>query len=79
MLRVPGSHQRSLLKVKAEGADVRMVYSIDDALNIAKKNPHKEVVFFAIGFETTTPPTVVAIKNAQSQKLTNFSVFVITC
>ncbi len=48
---------RSLLKAKADGADVRMVYSVDDALKIARQNPAREVVFFAIGFETTTPPT----------------------
>jgi len=75
MLRVPGSGQRSLLKVKAEGADVRMVYSIDDTLEIAKQNPEKNIVFFAIGFETTTPPTAVAIQNAKLQRLKNFSVF----
>lgn len=75
MLRVPGSAQHSLLQTKARGADVRMVYSVDDALNIARLNPQKEVVFFAIGFETTTPPTAYAIKQAKSLQLTNFSVF----
>lgn len=75
MLRVPGSSQKSLLKAKAEGADVRMVYSVDDALEIAKQNPTRQVVFFAIGFETTTPPTAVAIKQAKLQKIDNFSVF----
>jgi hydrogenase expression/formation protein HypD len=75
MLRVPGSERRSLLKAKAEGADVRMVYSIDDALNIAQANPHKQIVFFAIGFETTTPPTACAIKFAHTLGLKNFSVF----
>lgn len=75
MLRVPGSSQRSLLQTKAQGADVRMIYSVDDALNIARLNPHKEVVFFAIGFETTTPPTANAIKQAKALQLTNFSVF----
>ena len=75
MLRVPASKRKSLLKVKAEGADVRMVYSTLDALQIARDNPQREVVFFAIGFETTTPPTAVAIKQAQSEGLNNFSVF----
>ena len=75
MLRVPGSGQRSLLQAKASGADVRMVYSIDDALDIATRHPKKEVVFFAIGFETTTPPTAHAILEAEKRKLHNFSVF----
>jgi hydrogenase expression/formation protein HypD len=75
MLRVPASNRRSLLKAKAEGADVRMVYSIDDALNIARQNPAREVVFFAIGFETTTPPSAVAIAKAKAQGLSNFTVF----
>ena len=56
MLRVPASGRKSLLKVKAEGGDVRMVYSTQDALKIARENPAHQVVFFAIGFETTTPP-----------------------
>lgn len=75
ILRVPGSNQHSLLQAKAQNADVRMVYSIDDALHIARLNPQKEVVFFAIGFETTTPPTANAIKQAKALQLTNFSVF----
>ena len=75
MLRVPGSKGHSLLKAKADGADVRMVYSVTDALRIAGENPDRQVVFFAIGFETTTPPTAVAIKQAVAQKLNNFSVF----
>ncbi len=75
LLRVPASDKKSLLKIKAQGADVRMVYSTQDALQIAQQNPDKEVVFFAIGFETTTPPSAVAIKQAQSLKLNNFSVF----
>jgi len=75
LLRVPASGRRSLLKVKAEGADVRMVYSTLDALKIARENPQRQVVFFAIGFETTTPPTAVAIKQAQKEQLKNFSVF----
>ena len=75
MLRVPASKRRSLLKAKADGADIRMVYSVDDALKIARDNPGREVVFFAIGFETTTPPTAVAIRKAQAERLHNFSVF----
>ncbi|OIP09581.1 MAG: hydrogenase formation protein HypD [Betaproteobacteria bacterium CG2_30_59_46] len=75
MLRVPGSNRMSLLKAKAGGADVRMIYSSADALKIAQENPDKEVVFFAIGFETTTPPTAVAILRAGEMGLKNFSVF----
>jgi len=75
MLRVPGSGGRSLLKARAEGADVRMVYSVSDALELAKANPEREVVFFAIGFETTTPPTALALLQAEAQGIGNFSVF----
>lgn len=75
MLRVPGSDQYSLLKAKAAGFDVRMIYSVDDALKIAKENPKKEVIFFAIGFETTTPPTAMALLQAKKRQLHNFSVF----
>lgn len=75
MMRVPGSDRKSLLKVKAAGADVRMIYSVRDALNLARAQPEKQVVFFAIGFETTTPPTALAIREAQATGLKNFSVF----
>jgi hydrogenase expression/formation protein HypD len=75
MLRVPGSKGQSLLKAKAEGCDIRMVYSTADAVLLAEKNPDKLVVFFAIGFETTTPPTALAIKLAQAKGLSNFLVF----
>ncbi|MCP4270515.1 MAG: hydrogenase formation protein HypD, partial [Gammaproteobacteria bacterium] len=75
LMRVPASNRKSLMKVKAEGADVRMVFSTMDALKIARENPEREVVFFAIGFETTTPPTAVAIKTAQADNLNNFTVF----
>jgi hydrogenase expression/formation protein HypD len=75
MLRVPGTKQRSLIKAKADGADIRMVYSSLDAVRIARENPSRQVVFFAIGFETTTPPTVAAMKAARRDGLTNFSVF----
>ncbi|MFH1495814.1 MAG: hydrogenase formation protein HypD [Pseudomonadota bacterium] len=74
MLRVPGSGGMSLLKAKASGADIRMIYSSADALKIAQDHPDREVVFFAIGFETTTPPTAVAILQAEAQGLKNFSV-----
>jgi len=75
LLRVPASRQMSLLKAKANGADIRMVYSTQDALNIARQNPQRQVVFFAIGFETTTPPTAVAIAQARCEGLSNFTVF----
>ncbi len=74
-LRVPAGKGRSLYKAKADGADIRMVYSPMDAVMLAKNNPEREVVFFAIGFETTTPPTAVAIEAAQKMGLKNFSVF----
>jgi len=61
MLRVPGSRGQSLMKAKADGADIRMVYSTADALKLAQANPDRHVIFFAIGFETTTPPTALAI------------------
>ncbi|BCB28555.1 hydrogenase expression/formation protein hypD2 [Sulfurimicrobium lacus] len=75
MLRVPGSGRVSLLKAKADGADIRMVYSSADALKIAQENPERQVVFFAIGFETTTPPTAVVILQAETLGLNNFTVF----
>jgi hydrogenase expression/formation protein HypD len=74
-MRVPASQGSSLLKAKARGADIRMIYSSTDAIRIAQENPGRDVVFFAIGFETTTPPTAVAIVEAQARGLTNFSVF----
>jgi len=73
-LRVPASDSLSLMKAKARGGDIRMVYSSADALKVAQANPDKQVVFFAIGFETTTPPTAVAIKQALALGLNNFSV-----
>lgn len=75
LLRVPASQRRSLLKAKASGADIRMIYSTQDALLIARQNPQRQVVFFAIGFETTTPATAVALKQAQAEGLPNFSVY----
>jgi hydrogenase expression/formation protein HypD len=73
-VRVPASDSLSLMKAKAAGGDIRMVYAVTDALKIAKENPDRDVVFFAIGFETTTPPTAVAIKQAKKENLKNFSV-----
>lgn len=75
LLRVPSSNRQSLLQAKALGADIRMVYSSRDALQIARENPAREVVFFAIGFETTTPPTAVALLQARREQLKNFSVY----
>lgn len=74
-LRVPASKGLSLFSCRAQGGDVRMVYSPLDALKIARENPEREVVFFAIGFETTTPPTAAAILAAEREGLQNFSVF----
>jgi len=73
-LRVPASDNLSLLKAKARGGDVRMIYSPADALKIARAHPDREVVFFAIGFETTTPPTALVIREAARSGLANFSV-----
>ncbi len=75
VMRVPGSNNMSLIRAKAAGADVRMVYSTLDALRIAQEEPERKVVFFAIGFETTTPPTAMALLAAQKQGLKNFFVF----
>ncbi len=74
MMRVPGS-KGSLLDARAEGADVRFVYSPLDALKIAHQNPDRQVVFFAIGFETTAPSTAVTLLRAQAEGIKNFSVF----
>jgi hydrogenase expression/formation protein HypD len=75
MLRVPASRRRSLLKVRAQGADVRMAYSALEALDVAAAHPEREVVFFAIGFETTTPATAYLILEARRLGLSNFSVY----
>jgi hydrogenase expression/formation protein HypD len=74
MMRVPGGHG-SLLDAKARGADVRMIYSPLDALELARRNPGHEVIFFAVGFETTAPATAVALLAARDGGLRNFSVF----
>ncbi|MEO3706352.1 hydrogenase formation protein HypD [Trichormus azollae] len=73
-MRVPGS-QTSLLQAKAQGADIRMVYSPLDSLKIAKENPNKEIVFFGLGFETTAPSTAFTILRAAAENITNFSMF----
>jgi len=75
MLRVPGS-TTDLLSVKAHGGDVRMVYSPLDAVQLARQNPHREVVFFAVGFETTAPANAMAVLHARQLKLANFSLLV---
>jgi hydrogenase expression/formation protein HypD len=74
MLRVPGSRE-TFLEAKAEGADIRMVYSPLDALRIARENPDREVVFFAIGFETTAPSTALTLQRAKREGVANFSCF----
>jgi hydrogenase expression/formation protein HypD len=75
MLRVPGS-TTDLLSVKANGGDVRIVYSPLDAIKIAEENPSREVVFFGVGFETTAPATAMAVFKAAQKKLENFSLLV---
>ena len=73
-MRVPGS-KKSLLQARAEGCDVRMVYSPLDSLALAKENPDKQVVFFALGFETTMPSTALTILQAEREGVENFTVF----
>ncbi len=75
MLRVPGTDE-DLYAAKAKGADVRVVYSPLDAVDIARKNPNREVVFFAVGFETTAPANAMAVDQAYKEKLKNFSLLV---
>jgi hydrogenase expression/formation protein HypD len=75
MLRVPGT-RTDLLRAKAAGADVRVVYSPLDALEVARANPDRQVVFFAIGFETTAPANAMAIRMARAQRVGNFSALV---
>jgi hydrogenase expression/formation protein HypD len=75
LMRVPASAGGSLQRAKAQGADIRMVYSTLDALRIAQAEPEREIVFFAIGFETTTPATAFAMRQARRKRLGNFSVF----
>ncbi len=73
-MRVPGS-QKSLLQAKAQGADIRMVYSPLDSLAIARQNPDQEVIFFGLGFETTAPSTALTILQAEAEGIKNFSIF----
>jgi hydrogenase expression/formation protein HypD len=73
-MRVPGS-RKSLMQAKAEGADVRMVYSPLDALDLARRNPNNEIVFFGLGFETTMPSTALTVMQAEAEGLRNFSLF----
>ncbi len=73
-LRVPGS-KKSLMQAKAEGADVRMVYSPLDALQLARDNPDREVIFFGLGFETTMPSTALTLLQAEAEGIENFSLF----
>jgi len=73
MLRVPGS-TKSLLEVKAEGADVRILYSPLEAVQLAKQNPDKQVVFFAVGFETTAPANALSIVQAHKMNINNYSI-----
>jgi hydrogenase expression/formation protein HypD len=75
MLRVPGS-EADLFQVKAAGGDVRIAYSPMDAVELARRNPEKEVVFFAVGFETTAPANAMSVWLAKREKLTNFSILV---
>ena len=75
MLRVPGS-ERDLFSVRAAGGDVRVVYSPMEALQIAKANPEKQVVFFAIGFETTAPGNAISVIKAKEQNIGNYSMLV---
>jgi hydrogenase expression/formation protein HypD len=73
MLRVPGS-EKSLLKAKAEGADVRMIYSPLDALSLARKYNDRQVVFFAVGFETTAPANALSVIQAKKLEIDNYSI-----
>jgi len=75
MIRVPATSRDTLYKAKAAGADVAMVYSALDSLAVARENPDRTVVFFAVGFETTTPPTASVIRRARDEGLRNFLVF----
>jgi hydrogenase expression/formation protein HypD len=75
MLRVPGS-EKSLLEVRADGASVQIVYSPLDAVRLAQRNPKQQIVFFAVGFETTAPATALAVQQAAELELENFSLLV---
>lgn len=73
-MRVPGT-RKSLMQAKADGADIRMVYSPLDALELARRNPDRQVVFFGLGFETTTPSTAFTILQAAAEQIENFTIF----
>ena len=73
-MRVPGTG-KSLLQAKADGADIRMVYSPLDALALARRHPERQVVFFALGFETTTPSTALTVQQAAAEGIENFTLF----
>lgn len=75
MIRVPGS-KKSLLEAKAEGGDLRILYSPLEAVKIAKENPNKEIVFFAVGFETTAPANALSVLQAQKEGINNYSILV---
>ena len=75
MIRVPGS-EKSLLEAKAEGGDLRVLYSPLEAVKIAKENPDREVVFFAVGFETTAPANALSVLHAEKEGVTNYSILV---
>ena len=75
MIRVPGT-EMSLLEAKARGGDLRVLYSPLEAVNVAKKNPDKEVVFFAVGFETTAPANALSLLHAEKEGLNNYSLLV---
>jgi hydrogenase expression/formation protein HypD len=75
MIRVPGS-KKSLLEVKANGGDLRVLYSPLEAVKIAKNNPDKEIVFFAVGFETTAPANALSVLHAQKEGVKNYSILV---
>jgi len=75
MIRVPGS-KKSLLEAKAEGGDLRILYSPLEAVKIAKENPNKEIVFFAVGFETTAPANALSVLQAQKEGVNNYSILV---
>ncbi len=73
LIRVPGS-EKSLASARAEGADVKIVYTPTDAVEYAKKHPEKEVVFLSVGFETTTPSSCIAVQQAIEEEITNFTI-----
>ncbi|WP_455168606.1 hydrogenase formation protein HypD, partial [Aegicerativicinus sediminis] len=75
MIRVPGT-KKSLLEAKAEGADLRVLYSPLEAVEVAKANPNREVVFFAVGFETTAPANALSVLHAEKEGLKNYSILV---